>query len=354
MRASARFPLTAVGDVNTYALFAEHAHSLLAPTGRAGIIVPTGIATDDSTKAFFANTMLSQTLERLIGFENEAFIFPEVHNEFKFCAFTMTGKNMKISRAHFIFLCRYFDQINQKERHFELTREDLKLLNPNTLTCPVFRTHIDAELTKKIYQRAPVMLDEKRSLSPWDITYMRMFDMANDSGLFRSKEQMIKEAFEIGGNTFRKMESFYSPVYEAKMFWQYDHRFASLVGVENAGHRPSRKYEGWYGVVADDPAELPIPRYWINLQDVRARVTERWNKKWLLGFRRVANIVTERTSIFCLLPLAGMSDSIFLLLPKSPQSLPMACLLATTNSLTFDYVTRQKLGGNNLNFFVVN
>ncbi len=50
-----RYPLTGVGDVNTYALFAETFAQLMAPTGRAGFIVPTGIATDDSTKAFFAH-----------------------------------------------------------------------------------------------------------------------------------------------------------------------------------------------------------------------------------------------------------------------------------------------------------
>ena len=49
-----RFPLTGVGDVNTYALFSETISQLTAPTGRAGFIVPTGIATDDSTKQFFA------------------------------------------------------------------------------------------------------------------------------------------------------------------------------------------------------------------------------------------------------------------------------------------------------------
>jgi hypothetical protein len=51
---SGRYPLTGVGDVNTYAtLFAESFYQADAPTGRAGFIVPTGIATDDSTKAYF-------------------------------------------------------------------------------------------------------------------------------------------------------------------------------------------------------------------------------------------------------------------------------------------------------------
>jgi hypothetical protein len=53
-RDSGRFELTAVGKLNTYPLFAETMmHLITAPQGRAGFIVPTGIATDDSTKAFF-------------------------------------------------------------------------------------------------------------------------------------------------------------------------------------------------------------------------------------------------------------------------------------------------------------
>lgn len=39
---SGRYPLTGVGDVNTYALFAETISQLLMPQGRAGFIVPMG------------------------------------------------------------------------------------------------------------------------------------------------------------------------------------------------------------------------------------------------------------------------------------------------------------------------
>jgi hypothetical protein len=51
---SGRFALTGRGDVNTYALFAEHFANLASARGRAGVIVPTGIATDATTAPFFA------------------------------------------------------------------------------------------------------------------------------------------------------------------------------------------------------------------------------------------------------------------------------------------------------------
>ena len=54
-RQCGRFPLTATGDVNTYALFAELTRSLILTTGRVGIIIPSGVATDDTTKYFFTS-----------------------------------------------------------------------------------------------------------------------------------------------------------------------------------------------------------------------------------------------------------------------------------------------------------
>ncbi|WP_241674705.1 Eco57I restriction-modification methylase domain-containing protein [Candidatus Methylobacter oryzae] len=84
-----RYPLTGVGDVNTYALFAETISRITAKTGRAGFIVPTGIATDDSTKAFFGHIAQSGQLASLYDFENREAIFAGVHRSYKFCLLTL-------------------------------------------------------------------------------------------------------------------------------------------------------------------------------------------------------------------------------------------------------------------------
>jgi hypothetical protein len=52
-RSSARFPLTAVGDINTYSLFGETFSRLLAAIGRAGVVIQSDILTGESTKQFF-------------------------------------------------------------------------------------------------------------------------------------------------------------------------------------------------------------------------------------------------------------------------------------------------------------
>ena len=54
---SRRYPLTGQGDVNTYSVFAETMRSLLRPSGGAGLISPTGLATDKTTAPFFSDTL---------------------------------------------------------------------------------------------------------------------------------------------------------------------------------------------------------------------------------------------------------------------------------------------------------
>jgi hypothetical protein len=56
IRQSGRYPLCGKGDVNTYAIFAEHNRSVLSPQGRAGFIVPTGTRYRRHHQGFFQLT----------------------------------------------------------------------------------------------------------------------------------------------------------------------------------------------------------------------------------------------------------------------------------------------------------
>ncbi|HZM06096.1 MAG TPA: hypothetical protein VFC44_24100, partial [Candidatus Saccharimonadales bacterium] len=127
LRQSERYSHTATGDINTYAVFAETIRHLLAPTGRAGIILPTGIATDDTTKEFFSDLITKQSLVRLVGYENESFIFPAIANVVRFCTLTVSGAKEKEPTPSFAFYLRFFRQLTQRERFFQLTVEDLAL-----------------------------------------------------------------------------------------------------------------------------------------------------------------------------------------------------------------------------------
>ncbi|MFM6398138.1 MAG: hypothetical protein ACKPFF_15805, partial [Planktothrix sp.] len=175
IRESGRFPLTAVGDINTYAVFAETTRKLINSQGRVGIIVPTGIATDNTTKDFFGDLIKTQSLGSLYDFENKEAIFSAVHRGYKFSLLALTGKPIKC--GNFAFFLTQPKQLENQKRLFQLSPQEIALINPNTLTCPVFRTRQDAELTKKIYQYVPVLENEETKVNPWGISFMRMFDM---------------------------------------------------------------------------------------------------------------------------------------------------------------------------------
>ena len=325
IRGSGRFPLTAVGDLNTYALFAELFLQLIAPGGRSGLIVPTGIATDNSTKAFFDAIASGGRLVSLISFENEAFIFREVHHAYKFCLLTLRGAGKKGNPALYCFYIRHLHQMAESQRFFQLTADDISLLNPNTRTCPVFRSQMDAELTKKIYSRVPVLIDEAlgEQGNPWGIKFMTMFHMSNDSHLFFDAPAPER-----------------LPLYEAKLIHHYDHRWATY-GADGSSRDVLLEEK-------QDPAFLVLPRYWVERSEVKARLkAQGWDRQWLMGWRNIARTTDERTFIVGISPLTGFGHSGTLFFTSEPSFLASA-LLGLCSSLVFDFSVRQKIGGTNM------
>src|SRR5690606_11118649 len=91
VRESGRFPLYGRGRVNAYSVFGDTNRQILAPRGRMGIIVPSGIATDSTTQYFFQDLMESEALVSLYDFENREKLFPAVDSRVNFCLLTVAG-----------------------------------------------------------------------------------------------------------------------------------------------------------------------------------------------------------------------------------------------------------------------
>ena len=346
MRFSGRYPLTAKGDANTYRYFAELGRDCLSPRGRMGMIVPTGIATDDSNKVFFGEVVARGELAALYDFENRERLFPAVVSLMKFSVFVLRGQG-KGEPARLAFFLTRPEGLEDPTRTFSLTLEDFALLNPNTKTCPVFRTRQDAELTKAIYRRVPVLWREAQEVpnlseeNPWKVVLRQgLFNMTADSGLFRTREDLEAQGFHLVGNRFVRGEEVYLPLYEAKMFWHYDHRFATFEGKDTRDVEPGEK---------EDPTFLPLPRYWVPKGETEARLRKAgWERKWLLSFRNIARSTDERTVIFAALPRVGANNNALLLLSKASRA--VLAFFANFNALPLDYVVRQKVGGTSLTF----
>jgi hypothetical protein len=150
IRGSGRFPLCGQGDVNTYAVFAEWNRAVLGKVGRVGCILPSGIATDDTSKEFFQDIVESKALVSLLSFENEEFIFPGVHHATKFCLLALAPPGAGSETPSFVFFARQTTQVQDPGRAFGLTARDILLVNPNTRTCPTFRWARDAEIAKRV------------------------------------------------------------------------------------------------------------------------------------------------------------------------------------------------------------
>lgn len=272
VRKSGRFPLSGTGDVNTYALFAEHFARLVRPQGRAGVIVPTGIATDSSTSAFFGDLVASNRLATLLSFDEIRRWFPTTDDRKSFCILGI-GDSSRGVRASFEI--GQLDHLTDERRQIELTPEDFQLFNPNTLTAPLFRARADRDLTRKLYRAAPVLIRERPhhpdgDENSWGITFQTLFHMSNDSGLFRTAAQLMVDNFRRDGRDWCSADGLrYVPLFEAKMIHHFDHRFGSYAGLSERpgdGSLPPTP-----DAIKADPNYEADPWYWVPLAETELR-----------------------------------------------------------------------------------
>ncbi|MBT2788020.1 MULTISPECIES: N-6 DNA methylase [unclassified Halomonas] len=351
-----RYPLTGVGDVNTYALFAETIHQITSARGRAGFIVPSGLATDNSTRAFFGELIFKKSLDSFFEFENEGF-FPGAGqgHMLRFALTTIVGADQNIPETRFLFQAKKLEHLHDPERVFTLSAEDIERVNPNTLTCPIFQSRYDAELTKKIYQRVPVMIREAREgqpgQNPWGIRFMAMFHMSNDSHLFKTYKDLIRDGFELEGNEFIQGMERFVPLYESKMIQLYNHRNGDFA---DSNHERAHILP----LVPEDRLAnrdyLTMPYYWVSSNDVDNALKEiGWSRKWFLAWRNVTDSrASARTLVTTAIPFCGVGNSLPVYLPLAAEPKACALLLANMSSLVVDYAARNKVGGLNFNYFI--
>ena len=114
---------------------------------------------------------------------------------------------------------------------FLLAPEDFARINPNTGTAPILRTRRDAHIVSRIYRNHPVLVErsdgDERKL--WPVRYHRMFDMANDSELFETADQLeTAGAYRVARDRYKRGADRWLPLFQGAMVHAYDHRFASV------------------------------------------------------------------------------------------------------------------------------
>ncbi len=344
------YPFLARGDINLYSLFVERAMALVKEDGVIGLLTPSGIASDKTAAPFFHSVSTEGRLRTLYDFENKKVFFPDIHASFKFCVFVAT-RTQRSTSARCAFYLHNVAELKDEDRCFSLTAQDFARVNPNTGTAPIFRTRRNAELTTAVYRRLPVLVDNSigEKVEVWPVKYTRMFDMTNDSHLFRTREELEDKegAYPLGGNRFNSPSGEWVPLYEGKMVQAYDHRAANIVINPENRHRPASPVPATLEQHQNSDW-LPEPQFWVQASKCG------WISKsgWVLGFKHVTAPTNVRSFIAALLPVAGFGNSLPILKPETSNRNEWL-LVANFNATIFDFVARQKIQGQNLNLFVI-
>ena len=365
VRASGSYPLLGGGDVNLYSLFVERAVSLVKPDGLVGLLTPSGIYADKTAARFFRSLSTTGRIGGLFDFENRRLgtelppFFPDVDSRFKFCALIFGGDERRFDRTTCAFFLHDTRTVGDPQRCFPLTPDDFARVNPNTGTAPVFRTRRDADVTRRIYERHPVLVDrsggEERRV--WPVRYHRMFDMTNDSALFRTAAELDADGFyRVAGNRWKKGAELCLPLYEGKMVQAFDHRAASVVVNPDNLNRPAQPREATPEQHAN-PDWLPDPQFWVHTDSIAWE----WPLDWIIGFKEISAATNHRTVIGSVFPRAAFGNKTPIFLPTGTavdeataaykRSAPL--LVANMNSMAFDFIARQKVHGQTLNLFIV-
>ncbi|MFI6295939.1 Eco57I restriction-modification methylase domain-containing protein [Nonomuraea sp. NPDC050790] len=368
LRESGRYPLTGRGDINTYAVFAETGRMVLTPEGRVGMVLPTGIATDATTQYFFKDMVDTRTLSSLYDFENEEKLFTDVHHSFRFCLWSAAGPRAPQRRVNLAFRLRQVPQI--AERRFTLTPNDITLLNPNTGTLPVFDFKRNADISVGIYRRVPVLWRESANggegANPWELSFVAMLHMTNDSGLFRPNvtknetlQGMIRDGWHLDGNNLVRDGERLLPLYQAKMLHHFDDRFGTYEGQTqaqaNVGTLPRSTNEQWA-----NPGYSIMPEYWIPERVVEDRLrpreathgnvdADKWDRNWFFGWRDICRSSDTRTVISTAIPRVAVGNKFPIALLRGDCTL----LQANLSAFVLDFSARQKISGITLNYFIL-
>ncbi|WP_108719162.1 DNA methyltransferase [Miniimonas sp. S16] len=313
------------GRVNSYRLFAAQIDAIVAESGHAGYICPSGMVTDATSSLLLQRWIEKGTLGSVAEFTNRNLIFPGVRRPVRFALVTIAPRG---SRTQVLVASRLesLTQYADNSRWTLLPYDTLKRLSPETGAVPLFRSPVDARTTTTAYTKGTLF--GATTLT----TKQGFLNLTSDAA------EMIRDpaALPVGVAL--------TPVVESKMTAAFDYGAFTFEDVP-----PERMYNRKASPLrsAKGPNTPTRPRYW-----VRSRWSDpQWPSKrsWVLAGKELANANTSaRTSVFCALPRTCPAYTLQLVYDDSMSASDLTVALGVLNSLAFDYFARQKLSGPHL------
>lgn len=362
-------------DLNTYKMFLELSHALMRPHGRMGMIVPSGIYTDKGTTDLRTLFLDHCEWQWLFGFENREGIF-DIHRSFKFCPLVIqkTGTTQAIRAA---FMHRNVDDWAQAERHvMAYPRERVLEFSPYSKAILEIRSEQDLLVLQKIYANGVLLGDQ--SERGWGVKYAREFDMTNDSKLFPTRSKWEEKGYQpdeyghwlkgpwqpysgpsnildrTAGLVLSRdgsqalhvgsIEDVALPLYEGRMIGQFD--FSEKGWVSGKGRKAV-----WDPISFAD--KVLNPQYLMSRDDYLGSEDDADSRLSGLkvGFLAIGSATNSRSMFSGLVADFPAGNSVAVLQCAGAEQ--SVALMAALNSFAYDFTLRVRLGGLNLNYFVV-
>jgi len=314
-----------VGELNTYAMFAELASRLTEKDGFAAIIVKSALVTSTCYSPCFRHFVNQGSLSEVFLFDNREKLF-QIDSREKFCVLFFGGEHAGGIKVHYGLTKQ--EQILSSVP-INVTSEELELINPETGLLPNVADSKEFSF----------LLRTHRSLS----VFAKEFPKCH----FGRLVHLTAHAEHIS----TKSEKTRVPIYEGKFIEQYDNRFSTFAGMsadERYQAKASARRQPGDSFVAPKPA--PECRYFIDKKFWESFL-DRYDQPYSLCWRSLTSPTNQRTMIASIIPSMPTCQSVQLLQTTPVEDLLM--ILALFNSKVFDFFVRLKMGGIDLTQSVV-
>lgn len=323
-RESNCFPNLGRGDINTFKLFLEQFFNILNIDARFGILVPSGIYTDQGClelrRLFFDNSQI----QSLYCFENRQKIFP-IDSRFKFVLFA-TKKGGRTDTFKTAFMLHDPDVLPSLEKDaLWMSVDSVKKFSPDTLSIMEFKSQRDVDIAVKIYDEYPLLGEHVEGM--WNVKFTTEFHMTNDSHLFLTREQLKLMGAEPDNDSRQWIGhggKKYLPLYEGKMIWELFSYFSE-------------------------------EQYYVDEEKIKSELDNNYYRAFRVGFRDTSASTNERTSVCSVLPKTVHGNTIptVIIDPQNMQAIISLFFSSLMSSLVIDYIVRAKVT-THLNFHYVN
>lgn len=314
-----------VGELNTYAMFAELASRLTEKDGFAAIIAKSALVTSTCYSSCFRHFVNQGSLSEVFLFDNREKLF-QIDSREKFCVLFFGGEHAGGIKVHYGLTKQ--EQILSSVP-INVTSEELELINPETGLLPNVADSKEFSF----------LLRTHRSLS----VFAKEFPKCH----FGRLVHLTAHAEHIS----TKSEKTRVPIYEGKFIEQYDNRFSTFAGMsadERYQAKASARRQPGDSFVAPKPA--PECRYFIDKKFWESFL-DRYDQPYSLCWRSLTSPTNQRTMIASIIPSMPTCQSLQLLQTTPVEDLLM--ILALFNSKVFDFFVRLKMGGIDLTQSVV-